>query len=72
MTEHSIKKPTLFISHASSDGEFANAVKQEVEKVFANGVSGSASFLGTLPRRPTRRSTGRAKAARRLAIDSAR
>jgi len=39
MTEHLIKKPTLFISHASSDGEFANAVKQEVEKVFANGIS---------------------------------
>lgn len=39
VTEHQIKKPTLFISHATSDGEFANAVKQEVEKVFANGVS---------------------------------
>lgn len=39
MTEHQIKKPTLFISHATSDGEFANAVKQELEKVFANGVS---------------------------------
>lgn len=39
MTEHQIKKPTLFISHATSDGEFANAVKQEIEKVFANGVS---------------------------------
>jgi len=39
MTEHQIKKPTLFISHATSDGEFANAVKQEVEKVFANGIN---------------------------------
>lgn len=39
MTEHQIKKPTLFISHATSDSEFANAVKQEVEKVFANGIS---------------------------------
>lgn len=39
MEEHQIKKPTLFISHASSDAEFANAVKQEVEKVFANGIS---------------------------------
>jgi len=39
LTEHLIKKPTLFISHATSDGEFANAVKQEVEKVFANGIS---------------------------------
>jgi hypothetical protein len=37
--EHKISKPTLFISHASSDGEFANAIKQEIEKVFANGVS---------------------------------
>lgn len=39
MTEHQIKKPTLFISHATSDGEFANAVKQEIEKVFANGIN---------------------------------
>lgn len=39
MTEHQIKKPTLFVSHASSDGEFANAVKQEIEKVFANGLN---------------------------------
>ena len=39
MTEHQIKKPTLFISHATSDGEFANAVKQEIEKVFANGLN---------------------------------
>ncbi|NIA08376.1 MAG: hypothetical protein GWP10_01030, partial [Nitrospiraceae bacterium] len=39
MTEdHQIKKPRLFISHASSDGDFANAVKQEVEKVFAKGI----------------------------------
>jgi hypothetical protein len=39
VTNHKIKKPVLFISHASSDAEFANAVKQEIEKVFANGVS---------------------------------
>ena len=39
MADHEIKKPVLFISHASSDAEFANAVKQEIEKVFANGVS---------------------------------
>lgn len=39
MTDHQITKPTLFISHASSDAEFANSVKQEIEKVFANGVS---------------------------------
>jgi|TARA_B110001469_G_C9538241_1_gene267374 hypothetical protein len=36
--EHKITKPRLFISHATSDGDFANAVKQEIEKVFANGV----------------------------------
>ena len=39
MTAHEITKPNLFISHATSDGEFANAVKQEIEKVFANGVN---------------------------------
>jgi hypothetical protein len=39
MTDHQIEKPTIFISHATSDGEFANAVKQEIEKVFANGVN---------------------------------
>lgn len=39
MTDHQIQKPSIFVSHASTDGEFANAVKQEVEKVFANGVS---------------------------------
>lgn len=39
MTDHEVKKPVLFISHASSDAEFANAVKAEIEKVFANGVS---------------------------------
>jgi hypothetical protein len=38
-SEHQIKKPVLFISHATSDGDFANAVKQEVEKVFANGIN---------------------------------
>ena len=39
MTEdHKITKPRLFISHASSDGDFANAVKQEIKKVFANGI----------------------------------
>ncbi len=36
---HEIKKPTIFISHATSDDEFANAVKQEIEKVFANGIN---------------------------------
>ncbi len=39
MADHEIRKPVLFISHATSDAEFANAVKQEIEKVFANGVS---------------------------------
>lgn len=29
----------MFVSHATSDGEFANAVKQEIEKVFADGVN---------------------------------
>ncbi len=37
---HQIEKPRLFISPATSDGEFANAFKQELEKekVFANGL----------------------------------
>ena len=39
MTNHEIKKPTLFISHATSDAEFAIAVQQEIEKVFANGIN---------------------------------
>jgi hypothetical protein len=39
MTDHQIAKPQLFISHATTDGEFAIAVKSEIEKVFANGVS---------------------------------
>lgn len=39
MSDHKIQKPTLFISHAASDGEFANVIKQEIEKVFANGVA---------------------------------
>src|SRR5687768_12559570 len=39
MTNHEIKKPTLFISHATSDGEFAEAVKQEIDRVFANGIN---------------------------------
>ena len=39
MTDHQIKKPAIFLSHATSDGEFANAVKQEMEKVFADGVN---------------------------------
>lgn len=39
MADHEIKKPTVFISHATSDAEFANTVKQEIEKVFANGVN---------------------------------
>ena len=39
MAEHAIDKPSVFISHASSDAEFSNAVKAEIEKVFANGVN---------------------------------
>ncbi|MCX6898528.1 MAG: toll/interleukin-1 receptor domain-containing protein [Verrucomicrobia bacterium] len=38
MTDHQIQKPNLFISHASSDGEFANVLKAEIEKVFADGI----------------------------------
>jgi len=50
MTDHKITKPTLFVSHASSDAEFANSVKQEIEKVFANGVSVfCTSSPGTIP-----------------------
>ena len=38
MNNHKIEKPVLFISHATTDGEFANAIKREIEKVFANGI----------------------------------
>lgn len=38
MNSHKIAKPTLFISHATSDAEFANIVKAELERVFANGL----------------------------------
>ncbi len=49
MTDHQIQKPSIFVSHASTDGEFANGVKQEIEKVFANGVSVfSASSPGAI------------------------
>lgn len=50
MTDHQIKKRDLFISHATSDGEFANTVKQEVEKVFAHGINVfCTSSPGTVP-----------------------
>jgi TIR domain-containing protein len=50
MTNHEIKKPTLFISHATSDSEFAEAVKQEIHKVFANGINVfSTSSPGAIP-----------------------
>lgn len=50
MVDHKINKPTIFISHASTDAEFANAVKQEIEKVFANGLSVfCTSSPGVLP-----------------------
>jgi hypothetical protein len=39
MPDHQIQKPNLFISHASSDGEFANVLKAEIEKVFADGIN---------------------------------
>ena len=38
MTSHKIEKPTLFISHATSDAPFALAVQHEIEKTFANGI----------------------------------
>ena len=37
--DQQIQKPGVFISHASTDGEFANTVKQEIEKVFAKGLA---------------------------------
>lgn len=50
MTNHEIKKPTLFISHATSDGEFAEAVRQEIDKVFAKGINVfSTSSPGSIP-----------------------
>lgn len=38
MIDHQIRKPTLFISHAATDAEFAAALQQEIDRVFANGV----------------------------------
>lgn len=38
MSDHKIDKPNLFISHASSDGQFADVLKSEIEKVFADGI----------------------------------
>jgi hypothetical protein len=50
MVDHKITKPALFISHATSDGDFAVAVKREIEKVFANGISVfCTSSPGTIP-----------------------
>ena len=39
MQDHQIEKPNLFISHASSDGQFATVLKSEIEKVFADGLN---------------------------------
>jgi len=39
MPEHQIQKPNLFISHASSDGEFAEVLQAEIQKVFADGIN---------------------------------
>jgi len=39
MPDHQIQKSNLFISHASSDGEFANVLKAEIDKVFADGLN---------------------------------
>ena len=36
--DHKIEKPVVFLSHASSDAPFANAVMTEIQKVFAGGV----------------------------------
>src|SRR5438552_5074671 len=38
MPDHQIQKPNLFISHASSDGQFARILHAEVTKVFADGI----------------------------------
>lgn len=38
MTDHQINKPKLFISHATSDGEFAQVLQTEITKVFADGI----------------------------------
>lgn len=39
MPDHAIQKPSLFISHAATDAEFAAALQSEIEKIFANGVT---------------------------------
>jgi hypothetical protein len=39
MADHQITKPNLFISHASSDGEFATVLQSEIQKVFADGIN---------------------------------
>ena len=39
MPDHQIEKPNLFISHASSDGEFAAVLQSEITKVFADGLN---------------------------------
>jgi hypothetical protein len=49
MADHKIAKPSIFVSHATSDREFSTALKQELEKVFANGVAVfSTSSPGTI------------------------
>lgn len=50
MGNHKIERPILFISHATSDAEFANAIKQEIDKVFANWIAVyCTSSPGTIP-----------------------
>jgi hypothetical protein len=39
MPDHTITKPNLFISHATSDGEFATVIEMEIRKVFADGIN---------------------------------
>src|SRR5204862_301550 len=50
MAEASDVQPTVFISHATSDAEFANALRDEINKVFANRLNVfSTSSPGTIP-----------------------
>ena len=39
-------KPVLFLSHATTDAAFANVLKAEIDRVFANGVD---VFVSSLP-----------------------
>lgn len=39
LSSHNTEKPNIFISHASSDGEFARVIQEEIERVFANDIN---------------------------------